>query len=119
MSYVDFFNLPLPSENEAKYTKMAELFAEVMKDYGLVNGYEAISDDLPKGEVTDFYKAVGAKDGEVVVAACYVWPDKETRDRAWNEGMKDPRLADMMNPKDPTFDGKRMFWGGFRSILEI
>jgi len=30
--------------------------------------------------------------------------------------MKDPRLAGM-DPKSLPFDGKRMFWGGFKPIV--
>jgi uncharacterized protein YbaA (DUF1428 family) len=32
--------------------------------------------------------------------------------------MSDPRLADMMDPKKLPFDGKRMFWGGFKVLVE-
>jgi uncharacterized protein YbaA (DUF1428 family) len=32
--------------------------------------------------------------------------------------MKDPRLAAMMKGPMP-FDGKRMFWGGFKSVVEM
>jgi uncharacterized protein YbaA (DUF1428 family) len=31
--------------------------------------------------------------------------------------MSDPRLAAMMNPKKMPFDGKRMFWGGFKVFV--
>jgi uncharacterized protein YbaA (DUF1428 family) len=33
--------------------------------------------------------------------------------------MKDPRLAKMMNPQAMPFDGKRMFWGGFKTLVEL
>jgi len=33
--------------------------------------------------------------------------------------MADPRLAPMMDPKTMSFDGKRMFWGGFKPFLEL
>ncbi len=33
--------------------------------------------------------------------------------------MSDPRMADMMDPKALPFDGKRMFWGGFKSFIEL
>jgi uncharacterized protein YbaA (DUF1428 family) len=33
--------------------------------------------------------------------------------------MKDPRLAKMMDPESLPFDGKRMFWGGFRAFVEL
>ena len=33
--------------------------------------------------------------------------------------MKDKRLANMMDPKKMPFDGKRMFWGGFKAMVEL
>jgi uncharacterized protein YbaA (DUF1428 family) len=33
--------------------------------------------------------------------------------------MEDPRMKDMMDPQKMPFDGKRMFWGGFKSIVEL
>jgi uncharacterized protein YbaA (DUF1428 family) len=32
--------------------------------------------------------------------------------------MKDPRLAEMMDPKTLPFDAKRMFWGGFTVLVK-
>ena len=108
MSYVDFFSLPLPKGNEAEYKKLAHVFADVMKPHGLIKYIEAVADDVPRGQVTDFYRAVEATEEETVVAAFAVWPDKETRDRAWEAGMKDPRMAEMDGHKR-VFDGKRMY----------
>lgn len=117
MSYVDFFALPLPKGNEEKYRQQAETFKTVMKEHGLLLYCEAVADDVPRGEVTDFYRAVIATDDETVVASFAIWPDKETRDLAWKKGMEDPRFA---SPEEfaAVFDGKRMFWGGFRPIME-
>ena len=33
--------------------------------------------------------------------------------------MQDPRLAAMFNPKTMPFDGKRMFWGGFKMLVDM
>jgi uncharacterized protein YbaA (DUF1428 family) len=33
--------------------------------------------------------------------------------------MKDPRLADMMDPKKNPFDAKRMVYGGFKVIVDV
>jgi uncharacterized protein YbaA (DUF1428 family) len=33
--------------------------------------------------------------------------------------MKDPRLANMMNPKAMPFDGKRMIYGGFKVLIDV
>jgi uncharacterized protein YbaA (DUF1428 family) len=32
--------------------------------------------------------------------------------------MKDPRFANMCDPKDMPFDVKRMIYGGFKTIVE-
>lgn len=117
MAYVDFFALPLPKGNEEEYREAAERFASVMKEHGLLLYYEGLADDVPRGELTDFYRSVAAKEEETVVAAFAVWPDKATRDNAWAKGMEDPRLKDVEAHKN-LFDGKRMFWGGFKPILE-
>jgi uncharacterized protein YbaA (DUF1428 family) len=115
MSYVDFFCLPLPIAKEAEYRELASRFSKIMKDYGLITFCEAIADDVPRGKLTDWYRAAAAVEGETVVAAFYLWPDKETRDRAWDLGMKDPRMGH--DPALLPFDGKRMFWGGFRPLV--
>lgn len=117
MAYVDFFMVPLPRENEAEYKKMAVRFLEVMKDFGLLHYCEAQADDVPHGKVTDFYRAVAATETETVVCAFAVWPDKKTRDHAWEQGMKDPRMTSTETDKN-VFDGKRMVYGGFAPLLE-
>jgi uncharacterized protein YbaA (DUF1428 family) len=89
----------------------------VMKEHGLIRYCEALADDVPRGKVTDWYRAVDAKENETVVASFAVWPDKATRDKAWELGMKDPRLN--MAPKDMPFDGMRMFWGGFKPLIDV
>jgi uncharacterized protein YbaA (DUF1428 family) len=33
--------------------------------------------------------------------------------------MKDPRLADMMDPKAMPFDAKRMIFGGFKPAVDL
>jgi uncharacterized protein YbaA (DUF1428 family) len=68
---------------------------------------------VPKGEVTDFYRAVKAEDGEKVVFSFIEWPDKATRDAAWEKIMADESLK----PEgEMPFAGQRMFWGGFETI---
>jgi len=33
--------------------------------------------------------------------------------------MKEPRFARYMDPKKLPFDGKRMFWGGFKPMVAL
>jgi uncharacterized protein YbaA (DUF1428 family) len=44
------------------------------------------------------------------------YPDKATRDAANAKMMSDPAMAEM--GKDMPFDGKRMIWAGFDSMLD-
>jgi len=47
-----------------------------------------------------------------------VFKSRAHRDRVNARAMKDKRLAGMMDPKTFPFDGKRMFWGGFKVLVD-
>lgn len=112
MAYVDGFVIPVPTANKDAYTKFSEKWTSIFKEKGATLIYECWGDEVPSGEVTDFARAVDLKDGETVVFSWNVWPDKETRDAAWQA----LREADM---EDIPFDGKRMIYGGFKPIVTV
>ena len=112
--YTDGFVVPVPSEKKADYQTLAQRMAGKFKEYGAVRVLEAWGDDVPNGEVTDYRRAVQAQDGEEVVYSFIQWPDKPTRDAGWARMMADDPEQSTPMP----FDGKRMFWGGFRPILD-
>jgi uncharacterized protein YbaA (DUF1428 family) len=66
---------------------------------------------------------VKLKRGEVVVFSFIVYRSRGQRDRinkkAMNFFASDRRFKKYMDPKKLPFDGKRMFWGGFKSIVEL
>ena len=114
-SYTDGFVVPVKEGKSAEYQQLAAKMAKVFRQHGANRVVEALSDDVSKGEVTDFYRAVKAEDGEQVVFSFIEWPDKETRDKAWQAIMADESLK----PEgDMPFSGQRMFWGGFEPILD-
>jgi uncharacterized protein YbaA (DUF1428 family) len=76
---------------------------------------EAIADDVQHGKDTDFYRAVKAEDGETVVFSLIEWPDTAARDDAWQKIMADESLKPQ---GDMPFNGQRMFWGGFDTVLD-
>ncbi|MEM1138744.1 MAG: DUF1428 domain-containing protein [Pseudomonadota bacterium] len=115
MSYVDGFVAAVPKANREAYLAFAELALPIFLEHGAVSATECWGDDVPKGEVTSFPKAVDLKDDETVVFSWIVWPDKATRERGMEAVMADPRLAD----KDMPFDGKRMIYGGFTTLLTV
>jgi uncharacterized protein YbaA (DUF1428 family) len=80
---------------------------------------DSISDDAQPGKVTSFPQAVQLKDGEVIALAWVVYKDKADRDRISKAVMEDPQLKDSMDPSKMPFDGKRMFWGGFETVIGL
>src|SRR6187551_3530307 len=115
MSYVDGFVVPAPQKNLAAYRSMARKAGKIWREHGALEYHECVADDVKPGKTTSFPQAVKLKDGEVVVFSWIVYKSRAQRDRINAKVMKDPRLAPMMDPKKMPFDGKRMFWGGFKS----
>jgi uncharacterized protein YbaA (DUF1428 family) len=113
--YTDGFVVPVPEGKRDAYRELAAKMAKVFRQHGADRVVEAIADDVNRGEVTDFYRAVKAEDGETVVFSFIEWPDKKVRDDAWAKIMAD----ESMKPEgDMPFSGQRMFWGGFDTILD-
>ena len=116
MGYADGFVLPVKAENKQAYRDLAAKAAPIFREHGATRVVEAWSDDVPHGQVTDFFRAVKAEEGEKVVFSWIEWPSKEARVAGWEKVMADER----MKPDFETmpFDGQRMFWGGFQPLLD-
>jgi uncharacterized protein YbaA (DUF1428 family) len=125
MSYIDGFVIAVPTVNKQKFIEHAKLGDSVFIDLGATRVIECWGDDVRDGQVTDFRRAVQAKDEETVVFSWIEWPDKQTRDTAFakmTDWMNNPERADpRMNPeKNPMpFDGKRLIYGGFAPLVEL
>ena len=117
--YVDGFVLPVPTRNRDKYLRIARKAGKVWMDHGALEYVEAIADDVKPGKVTSFPQSVKLKKGETVIFAYAVYKSRRHRDRVVARVMKDPRLEDMMSPEAMPFDMKRMFWGGFKAVVEM
>ena len=116
MAYVDGYVIPVPHANKEAYHKLAHDMVALFKEFGAIDIVECWGDDIPKGELTDFFKAVQAKDDEGVVFSWMIWPSKEARDAGWAKMQTDERFAEH-GPMP--FDGKRMFFGGFEPIVGL
>ncbi|MGF6711762.1 uncharacterized protein YbaA (DUF1428 family) [Luteibacter sp. W1I16] len=119
MSYVDGFVLPVPMDRLADYKKMARKAGKIWMEYGALAYSECVADDVKPGKSTSFPQSVKLKPGETVVFSWVVYNNRRDRDRIMKKVMEDPRLAEFMDPKTLPFDGKRMFWGGFKPIVEF
>ncbi|MGH8710188.1 MAG: DUF1428 domain-containing protein [Burkholderiales bacterium] len=119
MRYVDGFVLPVPKKNLQAYRRMAQKAGKVWREHGALEYIECVADDVKPGKYTSFPQSVKLKPSETVVFAWIVYKSRAHRDRVNAKVMKDPRLSDMMDPKSLPFDGKRMFWGGFKVLVDI
>ncbi len=118
MKYVDGFVLPVPTKNLAAYRRMAASAGRVWREYGALEYFECLGDDVKPGKHTSFPQSVKLKSGETVVFSWILYKSRAHRDRVNAKVMKDPRIARMMKRGMP-FDGKRMFWGGFKTMVEL
>jgi uncharacterized protein YbaA (DUF1428 family) len=118
MRYVDGYVVPVPKKNLAAYRRMAQKAGKVWRDHGALEYIECVADDVKPGKRTSFPQSVKLKPDETVVFAYVVDNPRPHRDRVNAKVMKDPRLANMMDPKAMPFDAKRMFWGGFKALVE-
>ena len=115
MSYIQGFLVAVPKANKQAYLASAQGAAPIFQEYGAIRVMETWSEDIADGKVTDFKRAVQAKDDEAIVFSWIEWPDKQTYDAASKKMETDPRWKEM--PEMP-FDGSRMIWGGFEPIFD-
>ena len=101
------------------YRRMAQLGGKVWKEYGALEYVEAVADDVKPGKYTSFPQSVKLRKGEVVVFSYAIYKSRKHRDRVIAKVMKDKRFEPYMDPKKLPFDGKRMFWGGFKPIVTL
>jgi uncharacterized protein YbaA (DUF1428 family) len=117
VAYVDGFVTAVPKKNLGAYKKMSRKVGKLWREYGAMAYVECAGDDVPYGKLTSFPRAVKAKDNETVVFSWIIYKSRKQRDAINKKVMADPRLK-MAGSKMP-FDGTRMIYGGFKTILEL
>ncbi len=117
--YVDGFVLPVPKKKLAAYRSMARKAGKIWREHGALEFRECVADDVKRGKLTSFPQAVKLKPGETVFFSYIVFRNKAERNRVNAKVMKDKRLANMMDPKAMPFDARRMFWGGFKTLVDL
>ena len=118
MTYVDGFVVPVPTKNLAAYRKMATKAGKVWMKFGALSYMETVADDVKPGKSTSFPQSVKLKEGETVIFAWITYKSRKHRDQVNAKVMKDPMMANY-DPKTMPFDGKRMFWGGFKKLVAL
>ena len=115
-TYVELFVVPVPKSNIEAYRKQAELFVRVWRDSGALSCIEVEADDAPAGKHTSFPQSVALKPDETVFVGIITYRSRAHRDEVNAKAKQDPRMT-AMSPKSMAFDGKRMFWGGFKPFV--
>jgi uncharacterized protein YbaA (DUF1428 family) len=113
--FTDGMIVPVRADKRDEYRDLATKMAKVFRQHGATRVIETLADDVPHGEVTDFYRAIKAEDGETIAFSFIEWPDKAARDQAWEKIMADESLRPQ---GELPFNGQRMFWGGFEKIVD-
>jgi len=119
MAYVDGFVIPVPQAQLSAYRAMARKAGKVWKEHGALDYHECVADDVTVGKRASFPRSVKLKPDEVVVFSYIVYKSRRERDGINKAVMADPRLQAMMDPKKMPFDGRRMFWGGFKTLVQL
>ena len=112
--YVDGVVASVPDGNRQGFIDHAATTARFFQDQGALRVVDGWGINVPAGKVTDFKRAVQAKDGETVVFGWVEWPDKATRDLGMRALMQDPRMRDA----PPAWNGELAIFGGFAPILD-
>ncbi|MEP6343177.1 MAG: DUF1428 domain-containing protein [Maricaulaceae bacterium] len=118
MTYIDGFVFPVPTADKEKLRAYAETVDVLFKKNGALQVIEAWGDDVPKGKATDFYRAVNAKEDETIMFSWIMWPDKAARE-AGNEKVFADMKAMGEDAMEMPFDGKRMIYGGFNTLVDL
>ena len=119
MAYVDGFVLPLPKDKIDAYREIATTCGAIWREHGALDYHECIADDVKSGVHTSFPQSVQLKDDELVVFSWITYASRADRDAVNKKVMEDPRMKDMMNMANMPFDGKRLIYGGFESLVAL
>ncbi|MET0851933.1 MAG: DUF1428 domain-containing protein [Candidatus Rokuibacteriota bacterium] len=117
MRYVDGYVLPVPRRKLETYRRMAQKAGRIWREHGALEYRECVGEDLAVKGMVPFGRRIKLKPGETVVFSWVGFKSRAHRDRVNAKVMKDPRLADMMDPKAMPFDTKRMLYGGFEVLV--
>lgn len=115
--YVDGFLIPIAKDKVEDYREIAQKAGEIWKEYGALEYYECVGDDLTNGDMPSFEKSAGTGENETVIFSWIVYESKEQRDKINAAVMEDARMKAMMSSGNEPFDFKRMAYGGFKTLV--
>lgn len=114
--YVMSFVAAVKTDKKQAYLEHCTQAAAIFKEFGALRVVELWGDMVPAGTNTSFQMAVKLEEDETVVTGWQEWPDKKTCDANMEKAMQDPRLEAM---GEMPFDGARMIYGGFETLVDV
>ena len=119
MQYVDGFVLPVAKGRMADYKAIVEAASEIWKEHGALEYWECVGDVLDTEGTRSFADMTNATEDENVIFGWVVFESREARDAANEKVAADPRMGELMDPKNPIFDCQRMAYAGFKTLVHI
>ena len=120
-NYIDAIVIPVPRANLDTYKRMSAEWGNAHVRRGALYYSDSISDDVQPGKVTSFPQALQLKYDEVIAlggSGSYI--SKQRGPRPHQQGSHGGSgLKQSMDPSKMPFDGQRMFWGGFETIIGL
>lgn len=116
MSHFQIAVIPVPTENRDAYKALAIQMGALFKEYGALQVFEGWGAFVPPGEITSLPMAVKLEEGETVVTSFIEWPDATAAQTCMEAMRTDKRFA---AAGDMPFDGKRMIFGSFETLLKL
>lgn len=113
MASVQVMAAAVPTATRATYLEYARKSADLFRKHGALAVAENWGQDVPDGELTSFPLAVKCQPDETVVVSWIIWPDRAAQDKGWEALMPEMQAMGGM-----PFDGKRMIFGTFESMLD-
>jgi uncharacterized protein YbaA (DUF1428 family) len=115
--YIDGFVIPLRKDRLDEYKKIAEQASVIWKEFGALDYWECVGDDLDIKDMISFKQIAQAGPDDTVIFAWIVYASREHRDQINAKIMADERMAKMMDMSNPVFDCKQMAYGGFKELV--
>ncbi|MEL7029724.1 MAG: DUF1428 domain-containing protein [Pseudomonadota bacterium] len=116
MTYITVAVYAVPTANKETFIAHSKAMTPLFTKHGALAAVDAWGDDVPDGETTSFPMAVKCEPGETVAYSHVIWPDKATHDANMKNVMSEMQAVSESHPMP--FDGKRMIFASFQTVVE-
>lgn len=117
MTYISVAVYPVPTARKDEFIAHSKVMAPIFKKHGALAAVDCWGDSVPEGKLTSFPMAVKCEPGETVAYSHIIWADKAAHEAGMEKAMKDMQALEGDNPMP--FDGKRMIFADFETVVEV